>query len=126
MLLTRLFFVFGFVFSFSFSLPDHLNVTTFLGAIIRSFPVAGFLLFRFFLFFTQNLPKPEIITSSPDSSSDLMSSSKVSTVSIDFLRVKPFCSITASAMWALVRVPGLVLRLCPDPYLTCHLAMNIY
>jgi hypothetical protein len=85
MLLTRPFFVFGFVFSFSFSFPDHLNVTTFLGARIRSFPVAGFLPFRFFLFFTQNLPKPEINTSSPDSRDCWISSSSISMVSIDYL-----------------------------------------
>jgi len=82
MLLTRLFFAFfGSVFSFSFSFPDHLNVTTFLGAMIRSFPVAGFLPFCFFLFFTQNLPNPEINTSSPDSRDRLMSSSNISIVS---------------------------------------------
>jgi hypothetical protein len=74
MLLTRLFFSFviGFVFSFSFSFSDHLNVMTFLGASTISFPVAGFLPRRFFLFFTRNLPKPEIITSLPDSRVDLM------------------------------------------------------
>jgi uncharacterized membrane protein len=39
MLLTRLFFAFviGFVFSFSFSFPDHLNVMTFLGAKTKFF-----------------------------------------------------------------------------------------
>jgi len=40
MLLTRIFFVFGFVFSFSISFPDHLNVTAFLGAKTRISPVA--------------------------------------------------------------------------------------
>ena len=107
MLFTRLFFafVFGFVFSFSFSFADHLNVTTFRGARIISFPVAGFLPLRLAFCFTLNLPKPEINTSSPDARDCLISSSNVSTVSMDFLRVKPMASATASTMWALVSVP---------------------
>ena len=106
MLLTGLFFafVFGFVFSFSFSIPDHLNVTTFLGASSWSFPVAGFLPRRLAFCFTQNFPKPEIIKSSPDSSVDLMSSSKVSKASIDLNRVNPLATATASTTWALVSV----------------------
>jgi hypothetical protein len=35
----------------------------------------------------------------------MMSSSNISTVSIDFLRVNPFLSTTASIIWALVMVP---------------------
>jgi len=57
-----------------------------------------------FFFFTQNLPKPEINTSSPDSRECLVSSSIISTVSIDFLRVNPFLSALVSMMWASVRV----------------------
>jgi hypothetical protein len=49
-----------------------------------SVPVAGFLPRRFAFFFTQNLPKPEINTSSPDSRDCLIRSSNISTVSIDF------------------------------------------
>ena len=39
-----------------------------------------------------------------------MSSSNISTISMDFFRVYPFLSATASTMWALVREPdnGLV------------------
>ena len=44
--------------------------------------VAGFLPFRSAFCFTLNLPKPDINTSSPDSSFDLMISSRVSTVSL--------------------------------------------
>jgi len=91
------------LFNFSLSFMALWKVTTFLGAGIRSSPVTGFLPRRFF--FTQNLPKPEIKTSPPDSKDCLMSSSNISTVSIDFLRVNPFLSATASMMSALVRVP---------------------
>ena len=38
------------------SLPEHVNVTTFLGSSIKSSPVAGFLPFRSFFSFTQNFP----------------------------------------------------------------------
>ena len=48
----------------------------------------------------------KINTSSPDYRDCLMSSSNISTVSIDFLGVNPFLSATASMMWALMRVPG--------------------
>jgi hypothetical protein len=68
-------------------------------------PVAGFLPFLLAFCFTQSLPKPEINTSSPDSRDCLMSSSNISTVSIDFFRVNPILSATASTIWALVRVP---------------------
>ena len=78
-LFARIFFTIAFFrFSFSLSIPEHWNVTTFLGASIISFPVAGFLPRRFFL--TQNFPKPEIITWSPDSRDCLMSSSNISMV----------------------------------------------
>lgn len=51
--------------------------------------VVGFLPFRSAFCFTQNLPKPDINTSSPDSSFDLMISSRVSTVSVACFFVKP-------------------------------------
>ena len=108
-------------------------MTTFLGANIISFPVAGFLPRRSAFCFTQKRPKPEINTSSPDSSVDFMSSSKVSMVSTDFRRVKPLASITASTMWALVSVPlkGIKDLLSrgslhiTDKGLICQLKMNI-
>jgi hypothetical protein len=55
---------------FSRSFPEHLNVTTRLAGSINSSPVAGFRPFRSFFSFTQNLPKPETRTSSPDSRDD--------------------------------------------------------
>jgi hypothetical protein len=55
-----------------------------------SLPVVGFLPRRFFLCFTQNLPKLEIKMSPPDLKDSLISSGKISTVSIDFLRVYSF------------------------------------
>ena len=82
--------------SFSLSIPEHWTLTTFFGASIISSLVAGFLPSRFAFSFTQNLPKPEIRTSSSDSRDCLISSSNILTVSKDFFWVKPFCSITAS------------------------------
>ena len=46
--------------------PEHLKVTTFLGANIIFPPVAGFRPFRSIFSLTRNLPKPLIMTSSPD------------------------------------------------------------
>jgi hypothetical protein len=91
---------------FFLGFPHHWNLRTFLGASIISSPVAGFLPRRLFFFFTQNLPKPVINTSSPDSKDRLMSSSSISTVSIDFLRVYPIFYATESNMLALVSVPA--------------------
>ncbi len=70
-----------------------------------SSPVAGFLPRRFFFFFTQNLPKPEINTSSPFSRDRLISSKTISTVSKAFLWVYPLVSTTDSTIRALVREP---------------------
>ncbi len=44
-ILALTFFAF-YLFSFSLNLPEHLNVTVFLGASIMSLPVAGFLPLR--------------------------------------------------------------------------------
>jgi len=77
------------LFIMSLNLPEHLNVTIFLGANIIAIPVAGFLPLRSFFSFTQNLPNPEINTSSPDSSVLLMISKHVSTISEDLFLVKP-------------------------------------
>ena len=49
--------------------------------------VAGFRPRRSFLSFTQNFPKPDISTSSPDSSVRLIISNRVLTVSVDFVYV---------------------------------------
>jgi hypothetical protein len=46
--------------------PEILKVTTLRGLNIIESPVAGFLPFRSFLSFTQNLPNPLTSTSSPD------------------------------------------------------------
>ncbi len=61
-----------------FNFPEHLNVTTLLGARIISSPVMGFLPLRSRLSLTQNLPNPLTRTSSPDASVDLMISRRVS------------------------------------------------
>jgi hypothetical protein len=76
-------------FTLSLNLPEHLNVTTFLGSSIKSSPVAGFLPFRSHFSFKQNLPKLEIRTSSPDASVRLMISIRVSTISVDLFLGKP-------------------------------------
>ena len=67
----------------SLNLPEHLKVTTFLGASIIVSPVAGFLPFRASFCLTQSLPKLEINTSSPDSSVRLMISSRDSTMTVE-------------------------------------------
>ena len=92
-------------FNFSLSFLEFWNVTTFLGAIIMSSPVAGFRPLRSAFFLTQNFPKPEMRTSSPFSRERLMSSSIISTVSKAFCWVYPLDSTTASTMRALIRVP---------------------
>jgi hypothetical protein len=66
---------------FSRNFPEHLNVTTRLADKMASSPVAGFRPFRSFFSFTQNLPKPETRTSSPDARDDLISSRRVSVIS---------------------------------------------
>ena len=53
-----------------------------------------------------NSSNPLIRSSSPDVSVDLIISRIVSKVSVDFLRVYPFCSAMASIKWDLVRVIG--------------------
>ena len=73
----------------SLNFPEHVNVTTFLGSSIMSSPVAGFLPFRSLFPFTQNLPKLEINTSSPDASVFLIISKRVSTISVDLFLGKP-------------------------------------
>ena len=88
----------------SLNFPEHLYVTTRLGASIISLPVAGFRPLRSDFTFTQNLPKPLIKTSSPDSRVFFMISSSVSIVSVAFFFVKPFCSATAWIISALVNV----------------------
>jgi hypothetical protein len=67
----------------SLNFPEQLNVTTFLASSIKSSPVAGFLPFRSFFSLTQNLPKLEIRTSSPDARVFLMISIRISTISVD-------------------------------------------
>ena len=88
----------------SLNCPEHLNVTTRLGASIILSPVAGFLprLSRFSL--TQNFPKPLIRTSSPDTRLDLISSRRVSTNSTDWTRGYPFAFATALIRCSFVRV----------------------
>jgi hypothetical protein len=77
-------FILGFHFPFtcSRSFAEHLNVTTRLAGRIALAPVAGFLPLRAALSFTQNFPKPEINTSSPDARLDLMISSSDSVISL--------------------------------------------
>jgi hypothetical protein len=73
----------------SLSFPEHLNVTTLLGLSIMVSPVDGFLPLRSIFSLTQNLPNPEIITYSRDSSVLLMISKRVSTISEDLFLGKP-------------------------------------
>jgi hypothetical protein len=82
--------------------PEHLNVTTLRGLSIIESPVAGFLPFRSFLSFTQNLPNPLTRTSSPDARVDLMVSMSCSTTSLLFFWGNPSCWWTDSMMSALV------------------------
>jgi hypothetical protein len=72
-----------------------------------SLPVAGFLPLRSSFCFTQNLPKPLIRTSSPDSRVFLMSSRRVSIVSVAILRVIPMWLVRVDIMSAFVSDPGL-------------------
>jgi hypothetical protein len=90
-------------FILSLNLPEHLKVTTLLGARVISSPVAGFLTLRSRFSLTQNLPNPLIRTSSPDTSFDLIILMMISTVSVDFLRLNPFCSAMSSIKWDFVR-----------------------
>jgi hypothetical protein len=66
------------------NLPEHLNVTTLRGLSIIESPVAGFLPFRSFFSFTQNLPNPLTRTSSPDARVDFIISISCSTNSVLF------------------------------------------
>ena len=61
----------------------HLKVKTFLGAIVMGSPVWGFRPRRWRFSWTENLPKLEIRTSSPDSRVCLMTSKTVSTSSVE-------------------------------------------
>ena len=65
----------------SLNFPAHLKVTILLFSRIISFPVAGFRPFLDAFSFTQNLPNPDIITSSPDAKVNFMISRSSSTVS---------------------------------------------
>jgi hypothetical protein len=53
-------------FTLSRNIPEHLNVTTFLGGSIISSPVTGFRPFRSRLSLTQNFPNPLTIMSWSD------------------------------------------------------------
>jgi hypothetical protein len=75
-------------FTVSLNLPEHLNVTTFLGSNNKSSPVAGFLPLRSLFSLTQNLPNPDTNTSSPDARVLLMISRRVSKISEDLLLEK--------------------------------------
>ena len=90
-------------FILSLNFPEHLKVTTRLGASIISSPVAGFRPLRSRLPLTQNLPNPLIKTSSPAARDDLIISRMVSTVSVDCFLVNPFRSAMALIMWTFVR-----------------------
>jgi hypothetical protein len=76
-----------FPFILSLNFPEHLIVTTLLGATIISSPVDGLIPHRSRLSFTQNFPNLEFRTSSPDARDDFIVSRMVSTVSMDFFRV---------------------------------------
>jgi hypothetical protein len=80
----------------SLNFAEHLKVTTFLSSSVMSSPVAGFLPLRACFSLTQNLPNPLINTSSPDSSALLMTSTSVSTISMDFFFVNPSLSLIFS------------------------------
>ena len=101
-------------------------MTTRRSARTMSMPVAGFRPFRWFFCFTQNLPKLEISTSSPDSRVRLMSSRTASTVSLAFLRLKPLAAATASMISALVRVPvlGIFRELSHHIVVIVHLSVS--
>ena len=61
-----------------FSMPDYLNMTTFLDVFISVFLAGGIPATPLGLFLLQqNRPNPEIITSSADSGADFMSLSKI-------------------------------------------------
>ena len=75
-----------------------------------SSPVAGFRPLRSRFSLTQNLPNPEIRTSSPDARDDLIISRIVSTVFVDFILLNLFCWVMALIKWDFVMVMGVVLR----------------
>ena len=81
-------------------------MTTLLASKYKSSPVAGVLPLRLLLFFTQNLPKPEMRMSSPDSSVFFISSKRFSITSEDCFLDKPFTEIfsTRSAFVKVVDV----------------------
>jgi len=93
-------------FTISRNFPEHLKVTTFLGASIISSPVFGFRPFRSAFSFTQNLPKPLTMTSSPDTRVCLMIPRRVSTVSMDLFLENPLLVLISSMMSFFVRVMG--------------------
>ena len=68
------------------SLPELLNVTTLLGDNINPSPVDGLRPRRSRLSLTWNLPKPDIMTSSPDSKDCMMISNRISMTSVDCFR----------------------------------------
>ena len=67
-----------FPFILSLNEVEQLKVTTLLASNIRSSPVEGFLPLRCFLSLTQNLPNPDIRTSSPVANVDLIFSNRFS------------------------------------------------
>ena len=73
--------LYNFSLTLSLNPPLHLNVTILLFFNIISSPVAGFLPLRGDFSLTWNLPKPDIIISSPDANVDFMISRRVSKVS---------------------------------------------
>jgi hypothetical protein len=79
-------------FILSLNFPEHLKVTTRLGASIISSPVAGFRPLRSRLPLTQKAARD-----------DLIISRMVSTVSVDCFLVNPFRSAMALIMWTFVR-----------------------
>ena len=83
---------------------DELKVTTFLAFIGTSTPVLGFLPILSFLCLTEKVPKEEILTSSPFSSSHKINS-KISSITVDESdNDNPTLSLIASIISFLVQV----------------------
>ena len=86
-----------------FNKEQHLKMTTRLDPSIKSSPVWGFLPLRPFFSFTQNFPKPEISTSSPDSRVIFIVLRMDSIRSMDWVFEQPLWLQMLSTMLALVR-----------------------
>lgn len=113
------------LFIFSRSSRAHLKVTTFLGVIVMGSPVWRFLPRRSCFSRIENLPKPEIWTSSPDSRVCLITSKTVSTSSVDLHFARSVLVETAWVRSALVRVPPAFFRAGPPSFLLRRVNMVV-